>query len=123
MLYLVLWVKVGCDFTAPNQVWLADITYIPTREDWLYLAVMLDMFLRRVVGWTMRETMPQELTIDALQMAITQRRPGPGLVHHSDRGVQLGFSRSSQQSCELTVSVRQMPLQVFSSQGSCAASC
>ena len=74
--------------TAPNRVWLADITYIPTREGWLYLAVVLDMFSRRVVGWAMRDTMPQELTIDALQMAITQRRPGPGLVHHSDRGGQ-----------------------------------
>lgn len=73
---------------APNQVWLADITYIPTREGWLYLAVVLDMFSRCVVGWSMSETMPQELTIAALQMAITQRRPGPGLVHHSDRGSQ-----------------------------------
>jgi transposase InsO family protein len=73
---------------APNRVWLADITYIPTGEGWLYLAVVLDMFSRRVVGWAMRETMPQELTIAALKMAITQRRPGPGLVHHSDRGSQ-----------------------------------
>jgi transposase InsO family protein len=73
---------------APNQVWLADITYLSTGEGWLYLAVVLDMFSRRVVGWAMRETMPQELTIAALQMAITQRRPGPGLVHHSDRGSQ-----------------------------------
>ena len=73
---------------APNRVWIADITYIPTGEGWLYLAVVLDMFSRRVVGWAMRETMPQELTIAALQMAITLRRPGPGLVHHSDRGSQ-----------------------------------
>ncbi len=73
---------------APNRVWLADITYIPTAEGWLYLAVVLDMFSRRVVGWAMRETMPQELTIAALQMAIANRRPAPGLVHHSDRGSQ-----------------------------------
>ena len=73
---------------APNQVWLADITYVPTAEGWLYLAVVLDLFARRVVGWAMSETMPQELTIDALQMAIAQRRPGPGLLHHSDRGSQ-----------------------------------
>jgi putative transposase len=73
---------------APNRIWLADITYIPTGEGWLYLAVVLDMFSRRVVGWAMSETMPQELTIAALQMAITNRRPGPGLVHHSDRGSQ-----------------------------------
>ena len=74
--------------TAPNQVWLADITYIPTGEGWLYLAVVLDLFARRVVGWAMSETMPQELTIAALHMAITSRRSGPGLVHHSDRGSQ-----------------------------------
>jgi putative transposase len=73
---------------APNQVWLADITYVPTAEGWLYLAVVLDLFARRVVGWAMSETMPQELTIDALRMAIAQRRPGPGLLHHSDRGSQ-----------------------------------
>jgi putative transposase len=73
---------------APNRIWLADITYIPTGEGWLYLAVVLDMFSRRVVGWAMSETMPQELTMTALQMAITNRRPAPGLVHHSDRGSQ-----------------------------------
>ena len=72
----------------PNQVWLADITYIPTGEGWLYLAVVLDLFARSVVGWAMSETMPQELTIAALHMAITNRRPGPGLMHHSDRGSQ-----------------------------------
>ena len=73
---------------APNRVWLADITHIPTNEGWLYLAVVLDLFSRRVVGWSMRETMPQGLTIAALRMAITNRRPGPGLVHHADRGSQ-----------------------------------
>jgi putative transposase len=80
----------GRQFTAPapNRIWLADITDIPTAEGWLYLAVILDMFARRVVGWAMSETMPQQLTIAALQMAITNRRPRPGLVHHSDRGSQ-----------------------------------
>lgn len=73
---------------APNRVWLADITYIPTGEGWLYLAVVLDMFSRLVVGWAMSDTMPQELTFAALQMAVTNRRPRPGLVHHSDRGSQ-----------------------------------
>jgi transposase InsO family protein len=73
---------------APNRVWLADITYVPTAEGWLYLAVVLDLFARRVVGWAMSETMPQQLTIDALTMAITQRCPSPGLLHHSDRGSQ-----------------------------------
>jgi putative transposase len=74
--------------TAPNQVWLADITYWPTLEGWLYLAIVLDMFSRKVVGWAMSDTMSQELTIAALRMAITNRRPGPGLLHHSDRGSQ-----------------------------------
>ena len=77
-------------FTAPgpNRVWLADMTYIPTGEGWLYLAVVLDLFSRKVVGWAMRETMAQELTIAALQMAITDRRPSPELLLHSDRGSQ-----------------------------------
>jgi putative transposase len=72
----------------PNQVWLADITYIPTAEGWLYLAVILDLFTRKVVGWAMRDHMRAELTIAALTMAIQRRRPGPGLTHHSDRGSQ-----------------------------------
>lgn len=78
------------NFTAekPDQVWLADITYIPTGEGWLYLAVILDLFTRKVVGWAMREHMRAELTMAALTMAIQRRRPGPGLVHHSDRGSQ-----------------------------------
>src|SRR5207302_719636 len=78
------------NFTAdrPNQVWLADITYVPTGEGWLYLAVVLDLFTRKVVGWSMREHMRAELTIAALTMALQRRRPGPGLIHHSDRGSQ-----------------------------------
>jgi transposase InsO family protein len=72
----------------PNQVWLADITYIPTGEGWLYLAVILDLFTRKVVGWAMRDHMRAELTIAALTMAIQRRRPEPGLTHHSDRGSQ-----------------------------------
>jgi transposase InsO family protein len=72
----------------PDQVWLADITYIPTAEGWLYLAVILDLFTRKVVGWAMRDHMRAELTIAALTMAIQRRRPGVGLVHHSDRGSQ-----------------------------------
>ena len=86
------------NFTAdrPNQVWLADITYVPTGEGWLYLAVVLDLFTRKVVGWSMREHMRAELTIAALTMALQRRRPGPGLIHHSDRGSQGGFKRSSQ---------------------------
>jgi putative transposase len=72
----------------PNQVWLADITYVPTGEGWLYLAVILDLFTRKVIGWSMREHMRAELIIAALTMALQRRRPGPGLIHHSDRGSQ-----------------------------------
>ena len=74
--------------TKPDQIWLADITYIPTGEGWLYLAAILDLFTRKVVGWAMREHMRAELTIAALTMAIQRRHPGPGLIHHSDRGSQ-----------------------------------
>jgi len=73
---------------APNTVWLADLSYIWTREGWLYLAVVLDLFSRQVVGWAMDEEMPQELTLAALDMALKRRRPLPGLMHHSDRGSQ-----------------------------------
>ena len=72
----------------PDQVWLADITYIPTGEGWLYLAVILDLFTRKVVGWAMRDHLRAELTIAALTMAIQPRRPTAGLIHHSDRGSQ-----------------------------------
>ena len=72
----------------PNQVWLADITYIATGEGWLYLAAILDLFTRKVVGWAMRDHMRAELTIAALTMAIQRRHPGAGLIHHSDRGSQ-----------------------------------
>ncbi|MDB4914272.1 MAG: Integrase catalytic region [Gemmatimonadetes bacterium] len=72
----------------PNQVWVSDITYIATREGWLYLAIVLDLRSRRVVGWAMRHTLEWELARDALAMALGQRQPAPGLVHHSDRDVQ-----------------------------------
>jgi transposase InsO family protein len=73
---------------APNRVWAADITYIPTDEGWLYLAVVLDLFSRKVVGWAMRDHLRTELPLAALTMAIQRQRPGPGLIHHSDRGSQ-----------------------------------
>jgi len=81
---------VARDFTAKaaNRVWLADITYIPTAEGWLYLAAVMDLFSRRIVGWAMRDTMQVELASAALTMAIRQRKPQAGLIHHSDRGVQ-----------------------------------
>jgi transposase InsO family protein len=73
---------------AMNRVWVSDITYVPTREGWLYLAVVLDLASRRVVGWAMRETLEAELALSALQMALAARRPAPGLIHHSDQGIQ-----------------------------------
>ncbi len=76
------------EIEGPDQVWAADITYVPTREGWLYLAIVLDLASRLVVGWSMGETLESSLAVDALNMAIQRRRPGAGLLHHSDRGVQ-----------------------------------
>lgn len=73
---------------APNRIWLADITYIPTGEGWLYLAAVLDLATRKIVGWSMRDHMRTELTLTALLMAVQRQRPGEGLIHHSDRGSQ-----------------------------------
>ena len=72
----------------PNQVWLTDITYVRTSQGWLYLAAVLDMYSRKIVGWAMDRTMSRQLCINALEMAITNRKPAQGLVHHSDRGSQ-----------------------------------
>ena len=72
----------------PNEVWAADITYVPTKEGWLYLAGVLDLGSRRVVGWAMGENLETRLPMDALRMALNQRRPKDGLLHHSDRGCQ-----------------------------------
>ena len=74
--------------SAPNRKWAGDITYIPTDEGWLYLAGVIDLCSRRIVGWSMADHMQTDLVADALSMAISRRRPGPGLLHHSDRGVQ-----------------------------------
>ena len=68
----------------PNRIWLADLTYIPTGEGWLYLAAVLDLATRKVVGWAMRNHMRTELALGALIMAAQRQRPGPGLIHHSD---------------------------------------
>jgi len=82
--------RLNQEFTAdrPDQIWLTDITYIPTDEAWLYLAVVLDLYSRRIVGWAMSDSLHRQLVIDALQMALTARQPPPGLLHHSDRGSQ-----------------------------------
>jgi putative transposase len=72
----------------PNEVWTADITYIPTREGWLYLAAVEDLYSRQIVGWSMGERIDSRLVVDALEMAVARRLPGAGLVAHSDRGSQ-----------------------------------
>jgi putative transposase len=74
--------------TVPNKKWVTDITYIPTTQGWLYLAVILDLYLRMVVGWSMPGNCDEELVERALDQALTRRRPDPGLLHHSDRGSQ-----------------------------------
>src|SRR5205823_4821927 len=82
--------------TAPDQLWFADITYLPTWQGFLYLAIVLDAYSRRVVGWAMADHMRAELVVDALEMARWHRRPQSGLVHHSDHGSQytsLAFGR------------------------------
>ena len=76
------------DVVGPNQAWVADITYIPTREGWLYLAVVEDLYSRRIVGWSMAATMTSRLVVDALEMAVQRRLPGEDLLAHSDRGSQ-----------------------------------
>ena len=76
------------DVAEPNRVWTADITYIWTRAGWLYLAVILDLFSRRVVGWSMGNRIDGQLTLTALRAALWNRRPPPGLLHHADRGSQ-----------------------------------
>lgn len=76
------------DPAGPNEAWVADITYIPTAEGWLYLAVVEDLFARRVVGWSMADHMESRLVVDALALAVERRLPGEGLLAHSDRGSQ-----------------------------------
>jgi putative transposase len=87
--------------TAPNELWIADITYVPTWEGWLFLAVVVDACSRFCCGWSMRDDLKADLVVDALGMATTRRRPQPGLVHHSDRGGQyrsLAFGRTLRES-------------------------
>lgn len=82
--------------TEVDRVWVADITYVATREGFLYLAFILDVHSRRIVGWSMESHLRTELVVEALQMAVWRRKPAPGLVHHSDQGVQytaLSFSQ------------------------------
>lgn len=89
----------------PNVLWVADITYLPTWDGWLYLAAVQDTFSRRIVGWSMAEHMRAELVVDALKMAISRRRPDPGLVHHSDQGSQYVSLAFGQQARDAGIAV------------------
>lgn len=101
--------RLNRDFQAaePNEKWVADITYIPTQEGWLYLAVVLDLYSRKVVGWSMMATLTADLVEDALKMALYERNPDPGLLHHSDRGSQYasGQVRQLLEAQHITVSM------------------
>lgn len=97
----------------PNQIWVTDITYIRTGQGWLYLAVILDLFARRVVGWAMSPSLSQELTIEALKMAFWRRQPAADIIHHSDRGSQY----TSHEYQQLLVTYRFQPS--FGRVGSC----
>ena len=105
----------------PNQVWCADITYIPMRRGFLYLVAVMDWSTRRVLSWRVSNTMDVEFCIEALEEALA--RFGSPEIFNTDQGSQPGFNQSSQRSCELAASVRQMLLQGFSSQAFCEASC
>jgi putative transposase len=117
--------KVNRQFRAPrpNLLWVSDFIYVATWQGFVYLAFVIDAFARRIVGWRVSRTAHAGFVLDALEQALHDRRPlrGAGLVHHSDRGVQLGFNQSSQRLPEPIVAPRQAPRQVFSRQVSCAA--
>ncbi|SFU01233.1 Integrase core domain-containing protein [Geodermatophilus amargosae] len=101
---------------APDQLWVADITYLRTWEGFLYLAVVIDACTRRVVGWAMADHLRTELVLDAVGMALFARKPVPGLVHHSDRGSQGGFNWSTQHP---TQEVSRWPTEGVSSRSVC----
>ena len=83
-------VKRNFTATRPDELWVADITYIPTWEGWLFLAAVVDVCTKRCCGWSMRNDLSADLVVDALGMAVTLRKPQPGTIHHSDRGSQYG---------------------------------
>jgi putative transposase len=109
---------------APNRLWLSDFTYVATWAGFVYVALVIDAFARRIVGWRVSRSMQAQLVLDALEQALHDRRPaeGAGLVHHSDRGTQGRLNRSSQQDLsELTGGPRPGPRRASSSRASFAA--
>lgn len=93
------------DASEPNRKWVADITYVPTDEGWLFCAAVLDCFSRRIVGWAMCDGMPTDLVADALKMALLHRQPGEDLIHHSDRGSQYASDEFQQLLIENNITV------------------
>ncbi len=108
---------------APNVLWVSDFTYVATWQGFVYVAFVIDVFARRIVGWRVSRSARADFVLDALEQALCDRRPvrKGGLVHHSDRGVQLGFNRSSQQHAEPIVAPGQTSLRAFASQASSVA--
>ena len=110
--------------TAPNQKWVADFTYLWTSEGWLFVAVVLDLFARRVVGWSMHATMTTQLVTDALTMALWRRGSLDALLHHSDRGSQPEFNWSSQHRWwKVTSGTDPVPPQGCATRAPCAVAC
>jgi putative transposase len=107
----------------PNQLWVADLTYVAIPGGFVYLAAILDAWSRKVVGYAISRSMDVRIAIAALKAAIRNRAPPRGCLHHSDRGSQLGFNRSSQHPCGPIANTRQMPRQASSNQGFCAVCC
>src|SRR6202161_253334 len=108
---------------APNMLWVSDFTYVATWTGFVYVAFVIDTYARRIVGWRVSRTAHASFVLDALEQALHDRQPvrGSGLVHHSDRGVQGGFKRSSQHLPELCAELRQAPQREFAIQAPCAA--
>ena len=114
------------DFTpeAPNKVWVTDITYIRTYEGWLFLAAVMDLYSRQIVGWATAPTMTSDLVLQALVAAAWRRKPGPGVLVHSDQGCQGGFNRSMQHRVDQRILGSHSALQSASSSPTfCVACC
>jgi putative transposase len=110
---------------SPNALWVSDFTYVATWAGFVYVAFVIDAYARRIVGWRVSRTAQASFVLDALEQALHERRPlhRGGLVHHSDRGSQLGFNWSSQHHLELIAALRREPRQASSIRVSCAACC
>ena len=110
--------------SVPDQAWVTDITYLRTWQGWLYLAVMIDLYSRKVVGWSMKPTLARELVIDALLMAMWRRKPAGEVIVHSDQGSQGGFNRSMQHRVDQRILGSHSALQSASSSPTfCVACC